>query len=72
MQIDHYIPMAAFWIGVVAHAVGVFLVFDADFSGFGVTGYAELAGAASAFAYGLMMIVLGRIAAKVMDGRNAS
>ncbi len=38
MQIDRYIPMAAFWIGVVAHAVGVFLVFDADFSGFGVTG----------------------------------
>ena len=61
MQIDRYIPLGAFGIGVASILVGIFLVFDADLSGFGVTGYAELAGAASAFAYGLLMIVLGAL-----------
>jgi hypothetical protein len=68
MQIDRYIPLGAFGIGVASILVGIFLVFDADLSGFGVTGYAELAGAASAFAYGLLMIVLGRVASAVMQG----
>jgi hypothetical protein len=39
-----------------------------DLSGFGVTGYAELAGAPSAFAHGLLMIVLGHIASVAMQG----